>query len=60
MENINQEIMRALQRVDQYLEEHADEFRDIPNDPERTFKYEYQHEGLTEKFSSYKRRDGDG
>lgn len=56
-----EEILRLLEEeADNWLLENsvADEFEDTPNDPVRLFRFEYQHETIsnarTTRFKKYK------
>lgn len=53
-ENYYEELVRLIEKeADEWLEQNDQEFEDI-GDPERTFRWEYSHEGLTEKGSRFK------
>lgn len=52
-----EEVMKALETVDDFLSANADapiEFEST-GDPERPFRMEYAHEGVTETKSRYRR-----
>lgn len=48
-------VMRALEEVNDLLELGFD-LSVLPYDDSKDFKFEYAHESITEKSSSYKRR----
>jgi len=57
-----EEILRLLEEeADNWLLENSvdDEFEDIPNNPERLFRFEYQHESATMKGSRFKKWNAD-
>jgi hypothetical protein len=50
-----EEIMEALEKVDQFIEENGvTEFEDTGN-PDKPFRTEYAHEALTQKHTRYRR-----
>ena len=51
-----EEIMKLIEEDSQdWLLANAEEFEDIIDDQGRTFKWEFAHEGLTEKGSRFKK-----